>query len=188
MDSPKVKTPKRRQGGQGRTSNSSELPNASQSAPQSAPQSADPIQVKNVRQEDVSHIDHAVFRDAVNAPDLRRSLQEIVKLVHLDADRPWNVNAYVLSPEAEMGLCVWKGRWTPMLSSHIARLVMRNAASLMCEHNDDPYEDEYDVDVTARFEEFFNRLERDDSALGDTLETLSAGRRIVEAAHAQSPK
>ena len=142
-----------------------------------------PTCTRNVRQEDLSHIPHETIRDAIVAPDLRASLQEIVKLIHLDPDRPYNVNAYVASPEAPMGLCHAKGKWMPMQARHIASLVLTNAASVMCEHNDDPYEDEYEEEQTERFDEFFERLERDDVALTDTLRTLSEGREIVEGIH-----
>jgi hypothetical protein len=142
-----------------------------------------PSETRNVRQEELSHISHETFRDAIVAPNLRRSLQEVVKRVHLDPDRPWNVNAYVASQDASMGLCYAKGRWMPMRAEEIARLVLTNAASLMCEHNDDPYEDEYDQEQTERFDEFFDRLERDGVALRDTLKTLAEGRDIVERIH-----
>lgn len=146
---------------------------------------ADPdlSKTRNVRQEELSHISHDTFRDAVVAPDLRRSLQEVVKMVHLDPGRPYNVNVYVASHDALMGLCHAKGRWMPMKAEEVARLVLTNAASLMCEHNDDPYEDEYTREQTERFEEFFNRLERDDVALKDTLKTLTEGKDIVERIH-----
>ena len=139
--------------------------------------------VRNVRQEDLSHIPHETFREAIVAPSLRDSLQEVVKRIHLDPERPYNVNAYVASPDAAMGLCYAKGKWMPMQARQIGLLVLTNAASVMCEHNDDPYEDEYDAEQSKRFDEFFERLERDDVALNDTLKTLAEGKEIVERIH-----
>ena len=138
---------------------------------------------RNVRQEELSHLSHETFRDAVVASNLRQSLQEIVKKIHLDPDRPWNVNAYVASQDALMGMCYAKGRWMPMEAEEIARLVLTNAASLMCEHNDDPYDEEYDREQTEMFDKFFDRLERDDVALKDTLRTLAEGKEVVERIH-----
>lgn len=145
--------------------------------------SAIPQHTRNVRQEDLSHIPHETFRDAIVAPSLRVSLQEIIKLIHLDPNRPYNVNAYVASPEAMMGLCHARGKWVPMQARQVALLVLTNAASVMCEHNDEPYEFEYDDEQTERFEEFFDRLEKDNVALEDTLKTLAEGKEIVERIH-----
>ena len=101
------------------------------------------IQINNFRAVSVDHIDHAMVASLIKAADLRDALQEMVRLVHYDPAHPENINAYLADVSHENGLYFRGGRWCLKSRDDLAKLVMFNAAQVMNEHNDEPYDKEF---------------------------------------------
>ena len=137
-----------------------------------------------IRQEDLSHVKHEAVRKLIKRHDLHSALQELIRLIY---QRPVNRNVRVTTartdedPTTRLGSVFVRGEWRPRRAWFVARLVALNAASVMCEHNDDPYQSEFTDEETRRFDAFYEALDEDDReggqgfrAIRATLETLEA--------------
>ena len=119
----------------------------------------------------------------LGAVALRAALQRMVELVHFDPRHPENMNAYLADAGDEHGLFYKAGRWQPKPREDLARLVMFNAAQVMNEHNDDPYQSEFTRQQTAVFDRFYRAIGYERQPLEDTIATMVKNRRVMEVAH-----
>jgi len=106
-----------------------------------------------------------------------------VQLVHFDPEHPENMNAYLADASHEQGLFFRGGRWQPKPRDELAKLVMFNAAQVMNEHNDEPYDKEYTKKQTSSFDRFYDIIGYDRRPLVETIDTMAKNRHVVENAH-----
>jgi len=62
-------------------------------------------------------------------------------------------------------------------------MVMFNAAQVMNEHNDEPYDKEFTKKQTAEFDRFYDVIGYDRRPLVETIDTMAKNRHVVESAH-----
>ena len=139
------------------------------------------ITINKLCQEDLSFLAHEIVRDLVKQSDLYASLQEVVKLVHFNPEHPQNQNVYLPDDKAEHGFCRSDEAWEKIPTKKIAKLVMTGAASIMCHHNDAQFSSEYSKQETKRFDVFFDRVDRDDRPIRDTINTMATCSRSIAA-------
>ncbi len=125
-----------------------------------APQSSTTTTTNNItimdfRGVDTSYIAHGIVAELIKRGDLRSSLQEMVEMIHFNPDHPENINAYLADARHEHGLFFRGGRWQTKSRDELAKLVMFNAAQVMNEHNDEPYDSEYSKKQTFEFDTFY---------------------------------
>ena len=104
-------------------------------------------------------------------------------MVHFNPDHPENINAYLADAKHEHGLFFRGGHWQSKSRDELAKLVMFNAAQVMNEHNDEPYENEYSKKQTFDFDRFYSSFGYDRKPLSETIDTMAKNRNVVESAH-----
>ena len=75
------------------------------------------------------------------------------------------------------------GRWCHQPRDDLAKLVMFNAAQVMNEHNDEPYDREFTKKQTASFDRFYDIIGYDRQPLVETIDTMAKNRHLMETAH-----
>ena len=141
------------------------------------------ITINNFRGVDVSYLAHDLVAQMVKRGDLRKSLQEMVELVHFNPEHPENMNAYLADASHEHGYCFRGGRWQPKARDELAKMVMFNAAQVMNEHNDVPHGKDFTKKQTDRFDRFYDIIGYDRHPLVETIDTMAKNRHVVENAH-----
>ncbi len=141
------------------------------------------ITINNFRCVDVSYIAHDIVAGMIKRGDLHASLQEMVQLVHYNPDHPENMNAYLADASHEQGLFFRSGKWQPKPRDDLARLVMFNAAQVMNEHNDEPYDREFTRRQTDTFDRFYTVIGYDRRPLVETIDTMTKNKRAMEDMH-----
>ena len=141
------------------------------------------ITIMDFRGVDTSYIAHDIVAELIKRGDLRSALQEMVEMVHFNPDHPENINAYLADAKHEHGLFFRGGHWQSKSRDELAKLVMFNAAQVMNEHNDEPYENEYSKKQTFDFDRFYSSIGYDRKPLSETIDTMAKNRNVVESAH-----
>ena len=141
------------------------------------------ITVNSFRCVDVSYIAHDHVVGLIKRDDLHASLQEMVQMVHYNPEHPENMNAYLADASHEQGLFFRSGRWQPKSRDDLARLVMFNAAQVMNEHNDEPYDKEFTRRQTQTFDRFYTVIGYDRRPLVETIDTMARNKRAMEDMH-----
>ena len=133
------------------------------------------IKMNCFRREDLSFLAHEMVRDLVKQKDLHASLQEMIRLIHFNPEVPQNATVYLPDEKSPHGFCWGKdGTWQRRDALELAKLVMLGAASVMSEHNDEPFHTEYTRAETKRFDTFCEKLDDEpDRPIGETINTMA---------------
>ena len=140
------------------------------------------ITFNQFNKEDLSYIAHEMVRDLIKQTDLNASLQEMIRMIHFNENYPQNLNLYVENKMDSHGLCLIS-KWKECELTDLAKRVMKNAAEVLMEHVDDPFDKEYDDEETYRFDTFYQNYDTDPQPLIETIDTMAHHKKMVERVH-----